>query len=168
MTICLDCSKEIGKRSTRCLRCAAKARRTPGGVDFGGIYYRPKGRGKYWLGGSDGGSLHRAVWEASNGPIPPGWEVHHIDGDRNNNEISNLVCMRRTDHHDKHREVRESEEFRKQASTKRKEWWSKQPDVEGTCPECGRTFALKSPRAKVCSRGCQVRRNNRIQRTKRR
>ena len=35
-------------------------------------------------------SIHRLVWEAFNGPIPNGYYIDHIDGDRSNNSISNL------------------------------------------------------------------------------
>ena len=34
--------------------------------------------------------LHRQVWEAHHGPIPEGWHIHHRDGNRANNAISNL------------------------------------------------------------------------------
>lgn len=42
--------------------------------------------------------MHRAVWEHYNGPIPDGWDVHHKDRDRTNNDISNLACMSKSDH----------------------------------------------------------------------
>lgn len=47
-------------------------------------------------------STHRHVWEEANGPIPEGWEVHHVDGDRFNNELSNLVAMSPEDHRAHH------------------------------------------------------------------
>lgn len=34
--------------------------------------------------------VHRLVWEAANGPIPAGMCIDHIDGDRQNNVLSNL------------------------------------------------------------------------------
>lgn len=37
--------------------------------------------------------LHRVVWEFFNGKIPPKYHVHHIDGDIDNNDISNLDCI---------------------------------------------------------------------------
>jgi hypothetical protein len=43
--------------------------------------------------------LHRAVWEHHNQrPVPDGWDVHHIDGNRLNNEPSNLQAMPKDEH----------------------------------------------------------------------
>lgn len=36
---------------------------------------------------------HRLVWEENFGKIPEGCVVHHIDGDRKNNNIDNLAIM---------------------------------------------------------------------------
>jgi len=41
---------------------------------------------------------HRMVWEAVNGPIPDGYDVHHIDGDTYNNDVENLECLSHSDH----------------------------------------------------------------------
>lgn len=38
-------------------------------------------------------SVHKIVWESFNGPIPKGYEVDHIDGDPNNNALSNLQLI---------------------------------------------------------------------------
>lgn len=48
----------------------------------------------------DGGRVHRAVAERALGkPLPPGAEVHHVDGDSTNNAPSNLViCQDRAYH----------------------------------------------------------------------
>ena len=40
---------------------------------------------------SNGRAVHRWVWEQKNGPIPSGGIIHHIDGDRTNNAIENLM-----------------------------------------------------------------------------
>jgi len=45
---------------------------------------------------------HRLVWEFYHGPIPPGYVVHHIDGDTQNNVIGNLRCMPKPEHRSGH------------------------------------------------------------------
>ncbi|HAR46345.1 MAG TPA: hypothetical protein DCS05_09310 [Nitrospiraceae bacterium] len=36
---------------------------------------------------------HRYLWTLANGPIPVGHVIHHIDGNRANNNLHNLQCM---------------------------------------------------------------------------
>src|SRR5215469_4924479 len=43
-------------------------------------------------------ALHRAVWMHSNGKIPKGYHIHHIDGNHDNNDITNLQCLSPGDH----------------------------------------------------------------------
>ena len=42
--------------------------------------------------------LHRLIWEKHYGPIPEGYVIHHKDGNKLNNNISNLECMPNGDH----------------------------------------------------------------------
>lgn len=56
-----------------------------------GTYFQRKGR-----------RLHRAVWEYHNGAIPAGYHVHHKDGDRSNNDISNLALLEGSEHLSEH------------------------------------------------------------------
>jgi hypothetical protein len=43
--------------------------------------------------------LHRVVWCFANGlPIPRGYVVHHVDGDRDNNAPSNLEAISAREH----------------------------------------------------------------------
>lgn len=49
------------------------------------------------------GRRNRLVWEAMNGPIPPGFVVHHINRDRADDRIENLELMRNGDHAHHHR-----------------------------------------------------------------
>jgi len=60
----------------------------------------------FWRGGGGGISLHRAIWEHYNGPIPVGWHVHHKDGDFNNNDLANLECLPADEHSAAHAEDR--------------------------------------------------------------
>jgi len=66
----------------------------------------PHLRRYFWRSGGGGHSLHRAVWEHHNGPVPEGWHVHHIDRDVDNNDISNLECLPSKKHHLEHSEER--------------------------------------------------------------
>lgn len=51
----------------------------------------PRKRGKSF-------GLHRVIWEAVNGPIPPNHHIHHMDGDKSNYSIGNLLLMTKSDH----------------------------------------------------------------------
>jgi hypothetical protein len=42
---------------------------------------------------------HRLVWSLYNGPIPDGFEIDHINGDRADNRIENLRCVSRARNH---------------------------------------------------------------------
>ena len=37
--------------------------------------------------------IHRAVWEAFNGPIPEGLQINHLDENKHNNSLSNLSLV---------------------------------------------------------------------------
>jgi len=50
---------------------------------------------------------YKRIWEDQYGPIPKdddgrSYEIHHIDGDYKNNDISNLKCVSIKDHYDIH------------------------------------------------------------------
>ena len=36
---------------------------------------------------------HRRVWRKYHGPVPTGFFIHHIDGNKQNNDISNLTLI---------------------------------------------------------------------------
>lgn len=47
---------------------------------------------------------YRQIWQQANGPIPVdeqgrSYEIHHLDGNRNNNELSNLICVSIEEHY---------------------------------------------------------------------
>jgi hypothetical protein len=41
---------------------------------------------------------HRHVWEKHNGPIPKGYEIHHKNGIKTDNEIDNLQMLTCSEH----------------------------------------------------------------------
>ena len=45
---------------------------------------------------------HRVVWEQANGPIPNAYHIHHKDGDRSNNDLSNLEILSDSEHRHLH------------------------------------------------------------------
>ena len=52
-------------------------------------------------------SIYRRLYEQAHGPIPKddqgrSYEIHHIDGNRKNNELSNLRCVSIQEHYDIH------------------------------------------------------------------
>lgn len=42
--------------------------------------------------------LHRYIWEYYHGEVPEGYYVHHIDGNKDNNDISNLTIIPKGKH----------------------------------------------------------------------
>ncbi len=123
----------------------------------------------------DGRRLHRLVWESVNGEIPKGYHVHHIDGNKANNDISNLELVEAPAHISRHmhtedrqaygrRHVKEMQELAKEwhRSPEGREWHREHAikaaamlePVEYTCMYCGKTFLSKKRYAEGSSRFC--------------
>lgn len=123
--------------------------------------------------------LHRCVWEKQNCEVPDGYEIHHIDGDKANNDLSNLQLIRIHDHRVLHgsKLTEEQREWRRQniinnAIPKASEWhksedgkeWHKQQyektkdklhqKVEHECLNCGKIF-VGEIKEKYCSNACK-------------
>ena len=81
--------------------------------------------------------LHRAIYKAAAGPIPAGWHVHHVDGNYNNNELSNLVAVAPDTHVHLHVNDR--------------------APISSVCHGCGTAFAATFRRAKWCCAACKER-----------
>ena len=45
-----------------------------------------------------GKQVHRLVYEAFVGPIKEGYDIHHIDKNKENQDPSNLLCLSHADH----------------------------------------------------------------------
>lgn len=69
-------------------------------VMLDGIRFYPSSQG-YWVGSVAPKKIKRMhiyVWEKHNGPVPKGYLVHHIDGNKGNNSIENLRLVTRGEH----------------------------------------------------------------------
>lgn len=129
-----------------------------------------------------GRRLHRVVWEYHNCPIPKGHDIHHIDRDKGNNEISNLMLMTAKEHKELHgiEMTEEEKEWRRKnleinARPKAAEWhkteegkeWHKKRYEETkdllhknktfVCEMCGNGFeAEDNGRNRFCSAKCKA------------
>lgn len=127
--------------------------------------------------------MHRYVWEYHNGKIPSGYEVHHIDFDRSNNDISNLQLLSRKEHRKLHADLltEQQREWRRQnltktARPKASEWHKSENGSawhsnhiqqqrennafkrELVCTQCGKTFIgelYKNGGNSFCSNACK-------------
>lgn len=124
------------------------------------------------------GSLHREIWKAAHGPIPPGHHIHHKDGNPLNNSLDNLECVpsaehlqyhgdqppskAKIDHLEKVRHLaaqwHRSEEGRNWHSQHGKEVWQAAAPKQYTCEQCGRNFesATLHGKTRFCSNNCKA------------
>jgi len=126
--------------------------------------------------------LHRYKWEYFNGPIPEGHIIHHIDCNRDNNDITNLLAVIDPKHRSYHsgidknkpewlktwEEIRQKgsdahkrpEEREKQAERSKQQWAErKQGDPRiMTCQECGNNYeTYHTGESMFCSKKCKQR-----------
>lgn len=73
-------------------------------TDLGVARYDKK-RGRYYIYNLP---LHRVVYNISIGSVPDGYEIHHRDGNKFNNHISNLVAVSK----DEHKKIHEKENLK--------------------------------------------------------
>lgn len=125
--------------------------------------------------------LHRYIWEKEHGSIPRGFEIHHIDGDAENNDLSNLTLLTADEHKAHHANLitDERREFLKRNMEEKArpaaiEWhksesgreWHKEHYEEmkhllhkkGTfvCESCGCSYETTDTKAnRFCSNACK-------------
>ena len=125
-------------------------------------------------------SIHRAVWMYYNGEIPDGREIHHVDFNKSNNDISNLQLLTRLEHRKLHnpKGFRHGQPFEKEFTcdvcgkkyvafdTGQKTHYCSKYCLEQakherlikvlTCPNCGREFTARKfdNRTRFCSKQC--------------
>ena len=156
-------------------------------IEYDGKKFYEDGKG-YWLGnkiGTDGKPhrvrLHIYVWEKYNGAVPEGYDVHHIDHDKTNNDIDNLVAMPKHEHRHYHSSLRADDTraiMNKYCRPKAIEWhgsaegreWHKEQykkyfapkweeTVEKVCEYCGKPYSVTVPmasRSRFCSNNCKT------------
>ena len=125
--------------------------------------------------------LHVVVWETEKGTVPEGYVVHHIDGDKYNNNIENLTLLSKSEHikhhasnwTDEHRD-RLRKNLAENALPKAVEWhksesgseWHKKhyeetkdklhEKKEFVCDNCGKAFTAEATGAnRFCSPNCK-------------
>lgn len=61
---------------------------------MGKKYAQDKRTGYYTCTSGDRKRLHVAIWEQAHGAkVPPGCVIHHLDWNKSNNNIENLICV---------------------------------------------------------------------------
>ena len=108
---CEGCEADIGIRAKWCVPCSNRAKR---GISLGSSNPnwkegRSQGNGyvlirvKIGAPGKGKGAFYRGehliVWEEANGPIPKGWVIHHLNGDKMDNRLENLLALPKHEHH---------------------------------------------------------------------
>lgn len=131
--------------------------------------------------------LHIYVWEYHNGcTVPKGYEIHHKDLDKDNNDISNLICIPSKEHKKIHSEIltdiqREArrQNLNQNARPKAIEWhkseagkeWHREQyketlgkyekvKIKKICEECGGEYEVNNSHAntsRFCSNKCKSR-----------
>lgn len=79
-------------------------------IHYNGLKFTRDERTGYYLNSTNRIRLHRYVYECEVGPIPKGHSIHHIDHDKNNNSISNLTPMTKSEHNVYHMSLLTEEE----------------------------------------------------------
>lgn len=148
---------------------------------FNGLKFTRDDKSGYYRNGTVMERLHRYVWCFYNGPIPKGYEVHHIDLDKSNNDISNLALLTRSEHHRIHAAAITDEQLERMrknlaenARPKASEWHRSEEGREWhrdhyekmkaslrrkkamTCENCGKEFvACDNGHTRFCSNACK-------------
>lgn len=67
-------------------------------TEYGGTSYSIGTQGYFRATTGDRHLLHRRVWEDAHGTIPEGYDVHHVDHNKTNNDIANLRLLTKAEH----------------------------------------------------------------------
>lgn len=150
-------------------------------AEFDGLMFCRDDHTGYYLNSTKGIRLHRYVYEKMFGTIPEGYEIHHIDHDKSNNNPENLELLLTEEHRRRHADEM-TEEHRQRLrenmldkaipaaaqwhkSEAGKEWhrihYEHHKDklhktTELTCKCCGKKYTgLDNGKARFCSNACK-------------
>ena len=145
---------------------------------FDGIEFTEQENG-YFRHSTLGLLMHRYVWEYYHGKIPSGHDIHHIDFNKSNNDITNLQCLPRAEHKKLHADLltEEQREWRRNnlnvnARPKAIEWHKSEDGhnwhvehgkrtaqnvriFNNKCTVCGKEFNSKQKPSKFCCGACK-------------
>jgi len=147
-----------------------------------GYKFRKDKKTGYWLCSTLRKRSHVYIYEKYNGAVPKGMQVHHIDHNKDNNDISNLKLLTRKEHDKIHyEEMSEEEKERRRknlelnARPKAIEWHKSENGKEWhlkhyeevkeklhkkrkfICEECKKEFESSQIKSRFCSNVCKSR-----------
>lgn len=153
---------------------------------FNGVRFTRDDRTGYYLSsrktkGNIRQRMHVYVWEHYNGPVPEGYHVHHIDGDKSHNYPKNLELLERSEHLSLHgcenavlHHAEMVENLRRNAIPKSKIWHSTETgkawhkahyeqmkdklyvEHDFICQNCGKGYKSVQTSSKFCSNNCRA------------
>lgn len=145
---------------------------------FNGLFFRRDKKTGYYLNAKTHKRLHVYMWEYFNGKVPNGFHVHHVDCNKDNNEIANLKLLEKSEHAKFHadnisveqkQKMREnlianalplskkwhkSEEGKKWHSEHALKYWDNAPVNKYVCTNCGEMFESRNVYPKNSNRFC--------------
>lgn len=116
--------------------------------------------------------LHRVIWEDNFGPISGNGHIHHIDGNKLNNNLDNLEYHSIASHISIHRKNEykcgklsylrnakinslKTHEGKKRHSDGCVKGWENRKYITKRCKRCNTSFKTQSPQRKWCSSSCK-------------
>lgn len=156
----------------------------PRKIEYKGTSFWLQSNGRYYSADRRKGRcerlLHRIIWIEENGPVPPGMEIHHKNGDWTDNSFPNMELISKSEHMRLHASIRlrdphyyqmrmsqlalAREEAKKWHSSEDGHAWHvkqgrasflKRDQIEKACVICASKFKTYWPiKAKYCCRKC--------------